>query len=70
MYRTGLSGESAIPESRATGATTSPIAPDCDRPVDEVTRLPTVQSVKQGQRNTVPRKEGRVTVKPLDKDSP
>jgi len=25
-YRTGLSGDSAIPESRATGATTSPIA--------------------------------------------
>jgi len=69
-YRTGLSGDSAIPESRATGATTSPIARDCHRPVDEVRGLPTVQSVKRRHQNTVWRKEGRVTVKPLDKDYP
>jgi len=67
-YPTGLSGDSAIPESRATGATTSPIARYCDRPVDEVRGLPTIQSVKRGQRNTVRRQEERVTVKPLDKD--
>jgi len=70
LYRRGLSRGSAIPESRATGATTSPIARDCNRPIDEVRGLPSVQSVKQGQRNTVRRKEGRVTVKPLDKDCP
>jgi len=59
-----------MPESRATRATTAPIARDYDRPVDEVRGLPTVQSVKRGQRNTVRRKERRVTVKPLDKDCP
>jgi len=69
-YQTGLSGDSAIPESRATGATTLPIARHCDRPVDEERGLPTVQSVKGGQRNKVGREEGRVTVKPLDKDCP
>jgi len=45
-YRTGLSGDSAIPEIRATGATTSPIAQDCNQPVDEVRGLPTVESAK------------------------
>ena len=40
------SGDSGIPESCATRATTSPIARDCDRPVDEERGLPTVQSVK------------------------
>ena len=57
-YRNRLSGDSAIPESRATGATTSPITRDCDRPIDEREGLPTVQSAKRGQRNTVQREEG------------
>jgi len=70
LYRTGLSGDSAMLESRAARATTSPKARDCDRPVDVVRRLPTVQSVQRGQRNTVWRKEERVAVKPLDKDCP
>jgi len=65
--RTGLSGDSAIPESRATGAFTSPIARECHRPVDKVRGLPTVQSVNRGQGNTVRRKEGGVAMKPLDK---
>ena len=58
LYRNRLSGDSAIPESRATGATTSPITRDGDRPIDEVTGLPTVQSAKRVQRNTVRREEG------------
>ena len=58
-YRTVPSGDSAIPESRATGATTSPITRDCYRPIDEGEGLPTVQSVKRGQRNTVRREEGK-----------
>ena len=58
-YRNRLSGDSAIPESRATGATTSPITRDCDRPIDEGEGLPTVQSAKRGQRNTVRRKRGK-----------
>ena len=57
-YRNRLSGDSAIPENRATGATTSPITRDCDRPVDEGEGLPTVQSAKREQRNTVRREEG------------
>ena len=48
-YRTVFSGDSAIPESRATGATTSPITRDCNRPIDEGTGCPTVQSVKRGR---------------------
>ena len=66
-YRTGLSGDSELSESRATGATTLPIAQDCDRPIDEVRGLPTMQSVKRWQRNTVQKEEERVTVKPLTK---
>ena len=57
-YRTVFSGDGAIPESRTTGATTSPITPDCDRPIDEGEGLPTVQSGKRGQRSTVRREEG------------
>jgi len=67
-YWKGLSGDSGIQERRATGATPAPATWDCDRHVDEVRGLPTVQSVKRGQQNTVPREEKRVTVKPLDKD--
>ena len=52
-YRPMFSGDSAIPESRATGATTSPIARDCDRPIDGGRGCPTVQNVKRGQRNEV-----------------
>ena len=48
-YRTVFSGESTIPESRATGATTSPITRDCNRPIDEGRSCPTVQSVKRGR---------------------
>ena len=46
-YRTVFSGDSAIPQSRATGATTSPITRDCNRPIDEGRGCPTVQSVKR-----------------------
>ena len=49
QYRTVFSGDSAIPESRATGATTSPITRDCNRPLDEGRGCPTVQSVKRGR---------------------
>ena len=40
QYRTEISGDSAIPESRATRATTSPITRDWNRPIDEVKALP------------------------------
>ena len=56
-YRNRLSGDSAIPENRATGATTSPMTRDCDRPIDEGKGLPPVQRAKRGQRNTVRREE-------------
>jgi len=39
--------ESAIPESRATRATTSPIARDCDRVLTRSEGLPTVQNAKR-----------------------
>ena len=54
-YRPMFSGGSAIPESRATGATTSPIARDCDRPIDEGRGCLTMQNVQRGQRNEVQR---------------
>jgi len=41
-YRTVIPGDSAIPGSTATGATTSTITRDCDRPIDERKGLPTV----------------------------
>ena len=47
-YRTVFSGDSAIPESRATGATISQITRDCNRPVDVGRGFPTVQSAKRG----------------------
>jgi len=43
-----IQGDSAIPGSRATGATTSTITRDCDRPIDERKGLLTVQNVKRG----------------------
>ena len=48
-YRAVFSRESSIPESRATGATTSLITRDCNPPIDEGRGCPTVQSVKQGR---------------------
>jgi len=46
-YRPSNSGESAIPESRATRATTSPIARDCDCVLTMERGLPTVQIAKR-----------------------
>ena len=63
-YRTVIQGASAIPGSRATGATTSTITRDCDRPIDERKELPTVQMLSEAAKQ-VRRKEGKVTVKPL-----
>ena len=48
-YRIVFSGDSAIQESRATGATTSQITPDGNRPIDEGRVSPTVQGVKRGR---------------------
>ena len=45
-YRPCISGESAIPESRATRATTSPITRNCDRVLTMEGGLPTVQIAK------------------------
>ena len=61
--RTVIQGDSAIPGSRATGATTSTITRDCDRPIDERKGLPTVQMLSEAAKQ-VRRKEGKVTVKP------
>jgi len=63
-YRTVIQGDSAITGRRATGATTSTIAQDCDRPIEERTGLPTVQMLSEAVKQ-VRRKEGNVTVKPL-----
>ena len=46
--RTVSQGDSAIAGRRATGATTSTIARDCDRPSEERKALPTVQNAKPG----------------------
>jgi len=62
-YRTVLQGDSAIPGSRATGATTSTITRHCDRPIEERKGLPTVQMLSEAAKQ-VRRKEGQVTVKP------
>jgi len=58
-----IQGDSAILGSRATGATTSTIPRDCDRPIDERKGLPTVQMLSEAAKQ-VRRKEGKVTVKP------
>ena len=63
LYRTVIQGDSAIPGSRATRATTSKITQDWDRPIDERKRLPTVQMLSAAGKQ-VRRMEGRVTVKP------
>jgi len=46
-YRTVIRGDSAVPGSRATGATTSTITRDCDRPIDQRKGLPTVQTLSE-----------------------
>ena len=68
LYRTGLSGDSAIPESRATRATTSLITRDCNRLVEEVRGLPTVEKCLARAAKHSAEKGERLTVKPLDKD--
>jgi len=56
-YLTVMQGDSAIPGSRATGAITSTITRDCDRPLDERKGLPTVQMLSEAAKQ-VQRKEG------------
>jgi len=63
-YRTVIQGDSAIPGGRATGATTSTITRDWNRPIDERKGLPTMQMLSEAAKQ-VRRKEGKVTVKPL-----
>jgi len=63
-YRPDIQGDSAIPWSRASGATTSTITRDCDRPIDEGKGLPTVQMLSEAAKQ-VRTKEGKVTVKSL-----
>jgi len=46
-YPTVIQEDSPIPGSRATGATTSTITRDCDRPIDERNGLPTVQMLSE-----------------------
>jgi len=58
-----IQGDSAIPGSRATGATTSTITRNCDRPIDQRKGLPTVQMLSEAAKQ-VRRKEGKVSVKP------
>ena len=49
-YRKMMPGESAIPGSRATGATTSTITRDCDRPIDEGRRPREGPTMRPGRR--------------------
>ena len=58
-----IQGDSAIPGSRARGANTSPIARDCDPPIDDKKGLPTVQLLSETAKQ-VRRKERKVTEKP------
>jgi len=58
-----IQGGNAIPGSRATGATTSTITRDCNRPIDERQGLPTVQ-MRSEAANQVRRRKGKLTVKP------
>jgi len=62
-YRTVIQGNRAVTGSRATGATTSTITRDCDRPIDERKGLPTLQMLSEAAKQ-VRRKEGKVAVKP------
>jgi len=64
LYRTVIQGGSAIPGSRASGATTSTLTRDCDRPIDERKGLRTVQMQSEVAKQ-VRSKEGKVTLKPL-----
>ena len=57
-YRTVIQGNNAIPGSRATGATTSMITRDCDRPIDERKELLTVQMLSEAAKQV--RREGKV----------
>jgi len=58
-----IQGDSAIPGSRATRATTLTKTRDCDGPIDERKGLPTVQMLSAAVKQ-VRRREERVTVKP------
>jgi len=58
-----IQGDSAVPGSRATGATSSTITRDCHRPIDERKELPTVQILSEAAKQ-VQKREGRVTIKP------
>ena len=62
-YRTVIQGDSAVPGGRATGATTSTITRDCDRPIDERKGLPTVKMLSKAAKQ-VRRKEGVETDNP------
>ena len=46
-YRTVIQRDSAIPDSRVTGATTWTITRDCDQPIDKRKGLPTVQVLSE-----------------------
>ena len=61
-YRTVIQGDNAIPGSRATGATTSTITRDCDRPIDERKGLPTVQVLSEAAKQV----RGKEGVEPND----
>jgi len=61
--RNVIQGDSAIPGSRATGATTSTITRDFDRRIDERKGLPTVPMLSEVAKQLRGR-EGKVTVKP------
>jgi len=52
-----IQGDSAIPDSRATGATTSTITRDCDRPIAERKGLPTMPMLNEAAKQ-VRREEG------------
>jgi len=58
-----IQGDSAIPGSRATGATTSTRARDCDQPIDNRKGLPSVEMLIEAAKQ-VRRSEARVTMKP------
>jgi len=68
-YRTVIQEDSAIPGSRATGATTSTITRDCDQPIDERKGLQTVQNAKRG-REASGEKGGSRAKRPLETRTP
>ena len=69
LYRTVIQGDGAIPGSRATGATTSTITRDCDRPIEERKGLPTVQVLSEAAKQ-VRRKEGVEPNDPIETRTP